>query len=183
MTVTLAKWTLEQYHQMIETGVLEDSRVELLNGEIVEMPPEGIEHAQGSADAGDWFRDRLVGRAIIREARPITLPEQTSEPEPDLAIVQPLRNLYKTQHHPYPDDIFLLVEYSYASLAKDKTLKRKTYAKAGILEYWIVNLKDRQVIVHRNPQADDYQSVQTLTSGTISMLAFPDVTIDVNQLL
>jgi Uma2 family endonuclease len=183
MTVTLAKWTLEDYHQMIESGVLADRPVELLNGEIVEMPSEGIGHAQGSADTGDWLREQLVGRAIVRDAKPITLPEQTSEPEPDLAIVQPLRNLYKTQHHPYPDNIFLLVEYSYASLAKDKTLKRKIYARAGILEYWIVNLKDRQVIVHRNPQADDYQSVQTLTSGTISLLAFPDVTININQLL
>jgi Uma2 family endonuclease len=182
MTVTLAKWTLEQYHQMIETGVLEDSRVELLNGEIVEMPSEGPDHAYFNTEAADLLRTALVGKAKIRDAKPITLPEHASEPEPDVAVVEPLARVY-AKRHPYPENIYLLVEYSYTSLAKDKILKRKLYAKAGILEYWIVNLKDRQVIVHRDPQADDYQSVQTLTSGTISLLAFPDVTIAVNQLL
>jgi Uma2 family endonuclease len=183
MTVTLAKWTIEDYHQMIEAGVLVDRKVELLNGEIVEMPSEGIAHAQGSSDTGDWFREQLQGRAVVRDAKPITLPDQASEPEPDLAIVEPRRDVYKTQHHPYPEDIFLLIEYSYTSLAKDKELKRKLYAKAGILEYWIVNLKDCQVIVHRDPVDGDYRSTQTLTSGSITMLAFSDVAIDIDQLL
>jgi Uma2 family endonuclease len=183
MTVTLAKWTIEQYHQMIESGVLVDQRVELLNGEIVEMPSEGIAHAQGSSDTGDWFREKLQARAIVRDAKPITLPDQASEPEPDLAIIEPRRDVYKTQHHPYPENIFLLIEYSYSSLAKDKELKRLLYAKAGIIEYWIVNLQDRQVIVHRDPADGDYRSTQTLTSGSITMLAFADVAIGVDQLL
>ncbi|NJM45989.1 MAG: Uma2 family endonuclease [Alkalinema sp. RU_4_3] len=182
MTVTLAKWTLEQYHQMIESGVLDDARVELLNGEIVEIPSEGPDHAYFNTTAANLLRKALEGRAELRDGKPITLPEYASEPEPDVAVVEPLDIVY-SKRHPYPDNIYLLVEYSYASLAKDKKLKRKIYAKAGILEYWIVNLKDRQVIVHRDPQTDDYQSVQTLTSGTISMLAFPDVTIDIIQLL
>jgi Uma2 family endonuclease len=183
MTVTLAKWTIEDYHQIIETGVLADRNVELLYGEIVEMPSEGIAHAQGSSDTGDLFREKLQTRAVVRDAKPITLPDQASEPEPDLAIVEPLRNIYKTQHHPYPGNIFLLIEYSYSSLAKDKELKRLLYAKAGIIEYWIVNLQDRQVIIHRDPINGDYRSTQTLTSGSIAMLAFPDVSIDVSQLL
>jgi Uma2 family endonuclease len=183
MTVTLAKWTLEQYHQMVETGLLADRQVELLNGEIVEMPAEGINHAQGSTDARDIFYEKLRGRAIVRDAKPITLPEQASEPEPDLAIVEPLREVYRDQHHPYPENIYLLVEYSDSSLAKDKETKRRLYAQAGILEYWIVNLQDRQVIVHREAEGGDYRSVQTLTTGPISPIAFPDVSIDVNQLL
>jgi Uma2 family endonuclease len=188
MTIAVAKYTLEQYHQIIKSGVLVDQalvdqRMELLNGEIVEMPSEGMEHAQGSSDTRDWLHDRLLGRAIVRDAKPITLPEQNSEPEPDIAIVQPLRQRYKTQHHPYPENIYLLIEYADTSLTKDKTLKRQLYATASILEYWIVNLKDRQLIVHRDPQGDDYQSVQTLTSGTINLLAFPDIAIDVTQLL
>jgi Uma2 family endonuclease len=183
MTVTLAKWTIADYHQMIEIGLLVDRKVELLNGEIVEMPSEGIAHAQGSSDSRDIFYEKLRGRALVRDAKPITLPDQASEPEPDLAIVEPLRDVYKTQHHPYPGNTFLLVEYSHSSLAKDKELKRKLYAKAKILEYWIVNLKDRQVIVHRDPVDGDYRSVQTLTSGQLTMLAFPDVSIGVDQLL
>jgi Uma2 family endonuclease len=183
MTVTLAKWTIEDYHQIIETGVLVDRNVELLYGEIVEMPSEGIGHAQGSTDARDMFYDKLRGRALVRDAKPITLTDQASEPEPDLAIVEPLRDIYRIQHHPYPENVFLIVEYSHSSLAKDKELKRLLYAKAGIVEYWIVNLVDRQVIVHRDPVDGDYRSTQTLTSGQITMLAFPDMTIGVDQLL
>jgi Uma2 family endonuclease len=183
MTVTLAKWSIEEYHQMIESGVLDDRRVELLNGEIVEMPSEGMAHAQGSTDTVDLLRERLQGRALVREGHPITLSAQGSEPEPDLAIVEPLREVYRNEHHPYPDNIFLLIEYSSASLAKDKELKRLIYAKAGVIEYWIVNLKDREVIVHRDPVDGDYRSIQTLTNGSITLLAFPDVTIDVALLV
>ncbi len=93
------------------------------------------------------------------------------------------RDVYRTQHHPYPENIFLLLEYSYTSIAKDKELKRKLDAKAEILEYWIVNLQDRQVIVHRDPENGDYRSIQTLTSGSITMLAVADVAIAIDQLL
>jgi Uma2 family endonuclease len=183
MTLTLAKWTIDDYHQMIESGVLTDRHVELLNGEIVEMPSEGIGHAQSSTNARDVFYEKLQGRALVRDAKPITLPGQASEPAPDLAIVESRHLVYKTEHHPYPENIFLLVEYSYSTLAKDKEIKRLLYAKSGILEYWIVNLKDCQVIVHREPIDGDYRSVQTLTDGEITMRAFPDVAIPVNQLL
>lgn len=182
MTVTLAKWTLNQYHQMIEAGVLDDVRVELLNGEIVEMPSEGPEHAYRNTELADVLRQTLGNRAKIREAHPITLPQQRSEPEPDIAVVEPLGMAY-IKRHPYPEEVYLVVEYSYTSLAKDKELKRGIYAKAGILEYWLLNLKDREVIVHREPIDGDYQSVQTLTSGTLTMLAFPDVAIEVEQWL
>jgi Uma2 family endonuclease len=181
MTVTLAKWTIAQYHQMIESGVLVDQRVELLNGEIVEMPSEGVDHAYLNS-RGRKILEKLLGdRAEVRDAKPITLPAQASEPEPDIAVVEAPDTIYAI-HHPYPENIYLLVEYSYTSLAKDKEIKRRLYAKAGILEYWIVNLVDRQVIVHRDPKDGDYQSVQTLTSGSITMLAFPDVSIAIDQL-
>jgi Uma2 family endonuclease len=182
MTVTLAKWTIADYHQMIETGLLVDRNVELLNGEIVEMPSEGVAHAHFNTKAANILRTAVGDRAEIRDAKPITLIDQASEPAPDVAVIQPLDDIYAT-HHPYPENIFLLVEYAYSSLAKDKEIKRKLYAKAGILEYWIVNLVDRQVIVHRDPVNGDYRSTQTLTSGQITMLAFSDVAIDVNQLL
>jgi Uma2 family endonuclease len=182
MTVTLAKWTLDQYHQMVESGVLADRRVELLNGEIVEMPAEGPKHAYGNTRAANLLRKLLEDRAEVRDAKPITLPDRASEPEPDVAVIEPLGEVYAL-HHPYPENIYLLVEYSDTSLAKDKETKRRLYAQAGILEYWIVNLQDRQVIVHRDGQDGDYRSVQTLTAGPITLLAFPDVSVDVNPLL
>jgi Uma2 family endonuclease len=182
MSVTLTKWTVEQYHQMIEAGVLDDLRVELLNGEIVDMPSEGVEHAFRCGRAAKVLRRALGDRAEIREGHPITLPEQVSEPVPDLAVVEAPDDIY-LDHHPYADNVYLLVENSYTSLAKDKELKRLIYAQAGIIEYWILNLKDREVIVHRDPVDGDYRSIQTLTSGTITLVAFPDVTIDITQLL
>lgn len=183
MTVTTAKWTLGEYHQMIDMGILEGRRVELLNGEIIEMSPEGPEHAQVSTDAAEYLREQLNQRALVRDAKPITLPISDSEPEPDLAIVQPLREIYRTQHHPYPENIFWVIEYANSSLAKDLDAKRKAYASAGIQEYWVVDLKHRALKVLREPDQGDYQFEQTLTNGNVYPLAFPDVAIAVQQLL
>ncbi len=182
MTLTLAKWTLDDYHQMVETGLLKNRQVELLNGEIVEMSPEGPEHASLNGDSKDYLGELLKGKAIVREAKPITLPEQASEPEPDLAIVAPPRSKYR-QRHPYPADIFWVVEYSHSSLQKDLKTKRANYAAAGIPEYWIVNLKTGIVIVLRDPSDGDYQSEQQFLAGSIHPLAFPETSVSVSYLL
>ena len=182
MTLTLAKWTLDKYQQLVETGLLDHELVELINGEIVEMPPEGPEHAYRNTSAADRFRTLLGDRAHIRDAKPITLPEQTSEPQPDIAIVAPLGNIY-AQRHPYPEDIFLLIEYAKTTVTKDTETKRKLYASVEVQEYWVVNLKSNQLIVYRDPYDGDYRSVQTLTIGTISPIAFPDLTLSVGEFL
>ncbi len=182
MTVTTAKWTLFDYHRMIDVGILEGRHVELLNGEIIEMPPEGPEHAQQSTDTADYLKQLLGNRAVVRDAKPITLPESASEPEPDLAIVEPLRPLYRTRH-PYPENIFWLIEYANTTLSKDLNIKRKTYAAASIREYWVVDLKHRQLKVFRNPLNGDYASEETLTTGEIRPLAFQDVVVSVQRLL
>ncbi|NET49529.1 MAG: Uma2 family endonuclease, partial [Merismopedia sp. SIO2A8] len=124
----------------------------------------------------------LGNRAKVRHAKPITLPESDSEPEPDIAVVERLGRVYR-QHHPYPENIFWLIEYAQSSLAKDVDVKTKVYARAGIPEYWVVNLKTMEVIVFRCPTSDGYQSQITLTEGTLTPLAFPDVAIAVERLL
>jgi Uma2 family endonuclease len=182
MTITTAKWTIEDYHRMIDAGILDDRAVELLNGEIVEMSPEGMPHAHLSSDAADYLREVLGRRAKIREGKPIMLPENASEPEPDLAVVEPLGDEYLA-HHPYPSNIFWLIEYSQTSLGKDTELKRKLYAAAGILEYWVVNLKKMELIVYREPVQGDYQFQMTLTEGEVNPLAFPDLSVRVARLL
>jgi Uma2 family endonuclease len=176
-----AKITLEQYHQMVDSGVWDGCHVELLNGVVVEMSPEGMPHAHRSSDVGEYLTRQLDDRAHVRAAKPITLPSG-SEPEPDIAIVQRLGNEYLT-HHPYPENIFWLIEYSNTSLEKDLGIKADIYAAAGIPEYWVINLKRNVLIVFRDPVDGKYQSQQEFTSGTISPLAFPDLAIAVSRLL
>ncbi len=86
MSITIAKWTIEQYHELVNTGILTDRRVELLLGNIVEMSPEGMFHAVYCGDAVDYLKQLMGNRAKVREAHPITLPND-SEPEPDIAVV------------------------------------------------------------------------------------------------
>lgn len=127
MTISTLKWTIDHYHQAIEAGVFDDVRIELLNGELVEMPIEGVPHAGWCSSGGDYLRRQLRDRAIVRDGHPVTLPGN-SEPEPDLAIVERLDDSY-IKHHPYPEDIFGLIEYSEFSLEKDLKLKTRIYAE------------------------------------------------------
>ncbi len=182
MTVAIAKWTLDEYHRMIDAGILDDRRVELLNGEIIEMSPEGEPHAYYSTTASDYLKELLGNRVTIRQAKPITIPVNASEPEPDVAIVQPLGREY-LQHHPYPENIFWLIEFSNTSLSKDLEVKRKAYAIAEIQEYWVVNLKKHQLQVFRDPVDGDYRSEVELTIGELCPLAFPDVPVAVQRIL
>ncbi|MGJ3244635.1 MAG: Uma2 family endonuclease [Elainellaceae cyanobacterium] len=180
MALTTAKWTLNDYHRMIETGILSDRRVELLNGEIIEMSPEGPDHAYLGDAAGDYLESLLQGRANVREGRPITLPDD-SEPEPDIAIVNLLGKVYR-QRHPYPEDVFWLIELSNSSLTKDLEPKQLIYAVAGIQEYWVANLKTSELVVFRDPQREDYRVQLALKDGTVQPIAFPDISISVERL-
>lgn len=181
MTLTIAKWTLEEYHRLRDAEILSDRRVELLKGDIVEMAIEGEFHAYSSDEAGEYLMELLGDRAKVRQAHPITLPNN-SEPEPDLAIVQRLGREYRL-HHPYPENIFWIIEYADSSLDKDLQVKSNVYAEVGIQEYWVANLKEMQLVVFRDPQNGEYQSTTILTSGTVQPLAFPDLDISVDAIL
>lgn len=176
------RWTVDRYHRAVEAGVFEGQPLELLDGVLVEMSPEEIPHAGLSSDAADYLRAQLGNRAKVREAKPITLPND-SEPEPDIAIVRPLGEVYKTERHPTVADIFWVMEYANTSLEKDLEIKDKIYAAAGISEYWVVNLKARSLIVFRQPENGVYQSCITLTNGTLCPECFPDLSLDLDRLL
>jgi Uma2 family endonuclease len=176
-----ARISLEQYHRMVDAGILEDCRVELLQGIIVEMSPEGIPHASKRTNAQEHLARVLGDRVQLRIGAPITLPSG-SEPEPDIAVVRRLADGYST-HHPYPEDIYWVIEYSSTSLDKDLGVKAEIYASEGIPEYWVINLKQNILIVFCDPVDGKYQSRQEITSGTINPLAFPNVAIEVTQLL
>lgn len=177
----IAKWTLEEYHQLVNAGMLANKQVELIRGEIVEMAPEGEPHAYFSTASDKYLTQQLGERALVRQAKPITLPNQ-SEPEPDIAVVRPLGRAY-LKHHPYPEDIFWVIEYSDTSLEKDLKLKTTVYAEVEIPEYWVVDLKQNLLIVFRDPKSGQYTSRQEYTSGTITPLAFPDVAVAINKII
>ncbi len=181
-STTTAKWSVEDYHRLIETGLLDDRPVELLNGEIIEMTPEREPHANSASEAGDYLRELLGGLAKVREGHPITIPSSNSEPEPDLAIVRKRTEGYRDRH-PYPADIFWLIEFSHSSLGKDLSPKAKAYAAAGIAEYWVVNLKALKLVVMRDPAEDGYRSQIAWTENTINPLAFPDLSVSVRRLI
>lgn len=180
VATTLLRWTIADYHRMIAVGLLGDRRVELLNGLILEMAPEGPDHADLSTGAAEFFILRSQGRYQVRDAKPITIAETDSEPEPDIALVR--RQAYR-QGHPTPADVFLLIEFANSSLEKDTEEKRQVYATAGIADYWVANLKQGELIVYREPQGNDYRLEQRLRDGFIAPLAFPDIEIDVRDLL
>ncbi|AFY49884.1 hypothetical protein Nos7524_4114 [Nostoc sp. PCC 7524] len=181
MTVTIAKWTIDDYHRMIQAGILSDRKVELLQGEIIEMSPEGEPHAYCSHEASEYLTNLLGDLATIRQAKPITLPN-ASEPEPDISVVQRLGREYLL-HHPYPENIFWVIEYANSSLEKDLEIKSKIYAEAGILEYWVVNLRKLNLVVFRDILDGEYATKQTLITGTIQPLAFPDISVAVDQII
>lgn len=182
MSVAIAKWTLDDYHHMIESGLLNGRSVELLNGEIVEMSPEGESHAYFSHEAAKYLAHLLGEQADIRQGKPITMPSSHSEPEPDIVVVQLLGREY-LQHHPYPENIYWLIEFSHTSLSKDLEDKRKAYALANIQEYWVVNLQEQQLIIFRHPMHGDYRTDTTVNTGVLSPLAFPAIRISVQRLL
>ena len=168
---------------MAETGVLRpDARVELLDGQIIDMSPIGPFHGRVTKILNQFFSAASQGRWIVSVQDPAQL-DDFSEPEPDLMLLKPDADLYGGGH-PQPEDIFLLVEVSDTSLERDQEEKLPAYARAGIAEVWIVNLDEQIIEVYRQPQFAGYASKTILSAGDMaSPQMFPDVRVDVGELL
>ncbi|MBI2490826.1 MAG: Uma2 family endonuclease [Candidatus Rokubacteria bacterium] len=178
------QFSVKDYHRMIETGILtEDDRVELLEGEIVEMGRPGPPH-QGTVDRlTRLFSSRLGDRVIVRVQGPVLLASVESEPQPDLALLVPRPDFYVTGH-PEPPDILLAIEVMDTSVDKDRRVKLPLYARAGIAETWLVDLNADRVEVHRRPGPAGYADSRTLRRGEpLAIQAFPDVALTVADLL
>ncbi len=176
-------FTVDEYYAMGAAGVFAPGeRVELLDGEILTMPPIGPPHA-GSVDRLDaLLQRRFSERAIVRAQGPVRL-SNDSEPQPDIALLRPRDDFYSTRH-PLPPDTLALIEVAESSLPYDSGRKLKAYARSGIAEYWIVNLEDNALEVHRNPSETGYADRFVATRGeTVSFQAFPDEPLRVEDLL
>ncbi len=172
------RFTVDEYLAMEEASILhEDDRVELIDGEILVMAPIGDDH-ENTTDWLTWLCVRAFGeRAMVRVQGSIRL-NNMSAPQPDIAI---LRRRPLADSRPYfPQDIFLVIEVANASLRYDSGAKLARYARAGIVEVWVVNLRDGVVTVYTGQSGSEYANVRTyLSSENISPQAFPDVSLSV----
>lgn len=172
------KLTVEEYHKIVETGIFHDRNIELLKGELIELSPEKPIHTSKTSKLFKIFFNLFSNMAEIRWGSPISL--SNSEPQPDLVIAKPAD--YE-ENHPTPIDIYLVVEVSNTTLDYDLSEKRLIYAEAGIIEYWVVDIKNKQLIVFRNPQNGNYLDERQITSGQIEVLSFPSYKINVADIL
>jgi Uma2 family endonuclease len=175
------RWTREEYDRMIAAGVFAPGeRVELMDGEILEMAPQGTAHVAAVCLANEALRRIFGAGFVVRVQHPLA-PDASSEPEPDLSIVRGSPRDYLAFH---PATADLIVEVSDTSLEYDRDRKGIVYARAGVQEYWIVNLGDRCVEVYRDPVAGIYRSIKRfLPDDTIAPLAAPAARIAIADLL
>jgi Uma2 family endonuclease len=171
--------TRHDYYRLAEAGILRrNDRVELLDGQLVDMSPIGPRHAIVTDNLNVALVTAFTGQAWVRCQHPVVL-NDGSEPQPDLALVRrPWRGYPGT--HPEPADVFLVIEVSDSSLPVDRGVKLELYARAGIREVWIVDLTTDGVLVHRRPSGGSYGSVTRIAApGVLDVENLPGVTIPV----
>lgn len=167
------RFTVADYHRMAETGILnEDSRVELIEGRIVDMAPIGAPHLGMVNRLTRLLPAVLAGRAILSVQNPVQL-DDGSEPQPDVAVLRPRADDYETAV-PRPGDVLLLVEVAETCLVDDRNDKLPLYAEHGIVECWLVSIAERIVEVYREPRDRRYTSTRRVGSdGILDIAALP----------
>jgi Uma2 family endonuclease len=172
-------FTVDEYHRMGEAGILRpDERVELIEGEIVQMAPIGPRHAGCVINANRLFITRLGDRVVVSPQNPVVIPPR-SEPQPDLLLLRP-RAVSYSRELPAAQDVLLAVEVADTTARFDRLVKARLYARAGIAEFWLMLPVDGAVEVHREPRDDGYAGVTRHgLDGSVAPLAFPDVTFAV----
>ncbi|NJM62945.1 MAG: Uma2 family endonuclease [Oscillatoriales cyanobacterium RU_3_3] len=176
-------FTVQEYHLMAESGVFRDNeRVELIAGEIIQMAAIGRRHAARVDRLARMFSRIPESLVIFRVQNPICL-NDNSEPQPDIALVQPRADFYE-ESLPNSGDILLLVEVADSTVNYDRTVKVPNYARSGIREVWLWDLEANCLEVYRNPTANGYSSMQKLERGAIiSPLAFPEFEVSIDRIL
>jgi len=177
------RFTVTEFLRMGETGIISPkARVELLDGQIIDMSPIGHFHGGIVARLVRLLNKVSRDRWLVWPQSSMSLNE-FSEPQPDIILLKPSNDDY-TSHAPVADDVLLLIEVAESSLNFDRQIKLPLYGRAGIPEVWIVNLIDRVIEVYRDPNFTGYSSTKTLHTGDkASSQLFPDVVVDVAELL
>ena len=185
MSVRLQKryFNVDEYYRMVKVGLLsEDDRVELIEGEVIEMSPIGSTHG-GTVKRSSKFLNRKLGDiAIVSVQDPVRL-NDLSEPQPDLALLKPRKDFYSNSH-PTPDDVLVVIEVADTSVAYDRNVKLPLYARAGIPEAWLMILGKQVIEVHWQPKNGKYQKVQRLKRGkTLVSPTIPSFSCKVDDLI
>ena len=173
------KFTADEYERLVELGIFgEDERLELIDGDIVEMAPIGHRHGACASRLHLLFVEGLRRRAFVWGNGPARLAID-SVPEPDLGLVRP--RSYQTGA-PRPEDVLLIVEVAESSLRYDRTVKLRLYARAGVAEYWIVDVVGGAIESYRSPEGETYREPRRAGRGeSLAPAAFPDVVISVDD--
>jgi Uma2 family endonuclease len=184
---TSKRWRRKQYERLVDLGVFEGEPLELIGGQLIVAEPKGSPHAAAVGMASDAVRAALPPGWTVRIQDPVALDDE-SAPEPDVAVV---RGRHADYRHAHPARAALIVEVAESSLAFDRTRKGSLYARAGIADYWIVNLEERVVEVYRDPGPDltapfgwRYSSVERVRPpATLTLLELPQAAVRVAALL
>jgi Uma2 family endonuclease len=167
-----------EYDKLVDLGVFEDERLELLEGALVYMSPIGPRHCSAVQKLNELLVTALAGRATVRPQLPLAASD-LSEPEPDLLVAA--RDDYDMAH---PSHAYLVIEVAESSLAKDRGIKQRIYAQNGVPEYWVVDVVARTIEVYSQPSSGAYaRMVQYARGDSITLGAFPDVCIRVIDIM
>ena len=179
---TRRRFTVKEYYAMAEAGILtENDRVELLDGDIIAMPPSGIWHA-GHVNRFIRILAPLLGRVVVSIQNPVRLSD-VSMPEPDAMLLKPREDDY-TGKMPVPEDVLLLIEVSDTTVGYDRGAKLSAYARAGIPEVWLVVRKERRIEAYTEPSEGGYANVRRVGADeSIAPRAFPDVVLEVGKVV
>jgi Uma2 family endonuclease len=177
------RFTVEEYYLMAKAGILgEDDRVELIDGEIVEMAPIGSRHAACVKGLNEIFSQRAALQVLLSIQDPIRL-GQRSEPQPDIALLRRRADRYATSH-PGPDDVLLVIEVADTTTEYDREVKALLYARAGIREFWLVDLEGDHIEVYQDPSPEGYQQVRIVRRGErLSPQALPFLDLSSSDIL
>jgi Uma2 family endonuclease len=172
------KLNADDFHRMAEAGIFgEDDRIELIDGELIDMAPIGQGHAAIVSGLNEALVIACAGRAIVWPQNPIRL-NPFNEPQPDLAVLRRRPDFYASGERPGPADVLLLIEVADSSVKFDQTVKRPLYARTKIGEYWIVNLKRRILDAYTSPHGDAYRETKTYRPGdSVTLALAPEIVV------
>lgn len=173
--------TVDDYYRMAEVGILDpEARVELIDGEIIDMAPPGSPHAATVHYLTEVFVRAVDGTATVLAQNPVRL-SKYSEPQPDVALLRRRDDFYR-ERHPQPDDVLLIVEIAASSLRFDRKTKVPLYARHGIPEMWLIDLRDRRLVRYRAPQQGSYTLVDEPELGTpLELSTLSGIVVDLRR--